>query len=75
MTVPGFATAPVHSRDDLQKLQRGRKRLLLGLLGLTLLVIFFTDSYWYARGSVLYGAIEWFGIVQDCALPSLGGQK
>jgi protein-S-isoprenylcysteine O-methyltransferase Ste14 len=63
MTVPSFATAPELSRDDLQKLQRARKRLLLGLFGLTLVAIFFTDSYWYTRRSALYGAIEWFGIV------------
>ena len=44
MTVPSFATAPELSH--LQKLQRARKRLLLGLFGLALVAIFFIDSYW-----------------------------
>lgn len=49
--------------DSLQKVQRARKWMLRGFFGLTLVPIFFTDSYWYSHGSPLYHALEGFGVV------------
>jgi protein-S-isoprenylcysteine O-methyltransferase Ste14 len=49
--------------DHLQRVQKTRKSWLRGLLGLTLVLAVFVDSYWYPRAPVLYHAIEWMGVV------------
>ena len=62
MTAQVLAATALPS-DTLQKVQRTRKWMLRGFLGLTLVPILFIDSYWYSRGSPLYDAVETFGVV------------
>lgn len=49
--------------DDLQKVQRHRKRVLWGLFGLVLLPTLSIGSAWWPTVKVLYKTIEWIGIV------------
>ncbi|HWB46000.1 MAG TPA: isoprenylcysteine carboxylmethyltransferase family protein [Hyphomicrobiaceae bacterium] len=49
--------------DPLQKVQRARKWMLRGLLALSLVPIFVTDTYWYNRAPLLYHGIERLGVL------------
>ncbi|MGE3066478.1 MAG: isoprenylcysteine carboxylmethyltransferase family protein [Hyphomicrobiaceae bacterium] len=53
---------PLPETGDLQRLQRRRKHILWGMLGLALLALLFTSSAWWPSAKVVHKTIEWIGI-------------